>query len=207
MDVMNGHLLAQSLMGGIILGHHQQTTGVLVDAMNNAGADGAADTGQTACAVIQKRVDQGTVRIAGGRMHHHPFRFVDDQKMVILEHNIQRNVLGLGFDGLRVRQRYQNGIPCHHFVFLVHRLTIAQYSSLFHQRLQGTAGKLPAAAGKPAVHPLAGILRRGDKLKRLHRSVHSERGLPQRFGVPDASPAAAKEPAVPRRCRHKYRQN
>ena len=52
-------------MGGVILGHHQQAAGVLVDAVHDAGADLAADAGQAALAMPQQGVDQGAVRVAG----------------------------------------------------------------------------------------------------------------------------------------------
>ena len=73
----DSHLLGKTDVGGVVLCHHQQAAGVLVDAVHDAGADLAADAGQAALAMPQQGVDQGAVRVAGGRVHHHALGLVD----------------------------------------------------------------------------------------------------------------------------------
>ena len=47
------HLLGQADVGGVIFCHHQQAAGVLINAVDDAGADLAANAGKTALAVPQ----------------------------------------------------------------------------------------------------------------------------------------------------------
>ena len=72
------------------LGDDQQPGGVLVDAMDDTGA---GQRGQIR-AVVQQRIEQRAVRIAGTGMHHQPHRLVDHQQMVVLVDDIQFDGLG-----------------------------------------------------------------------------------------------------------------
>jgi hypothetical protein len=47
--------------------------------------------------VVQQRVDQRSVRIARRRMDHQPCGFVDDDQVLVLEYDAERNVLRLSF--------------------------------------------------------------------------------------------------------------
>ena len=78
-DAVYAHLGAERLMGGIVFGHHQQTAGILIDAVYDAGADRAADAGQLPGTVVKQCIDESTVRVAGGRVNHHALRLVDHQ--------------------------------------------------------------------------------------------------------------------------------
>ena len=69
---MDRHLLGQANMGRIVFGYHQQTAGILIDAVNDARTDQPANTGKAALAMPQQGVDQCTIRIAWGGVDHHP---------------------------------------------------------------------------------------------------------------------------------------
>ena len=75
------HLMALELPGqppvGLVgFGHHQQSGGLLVETVDDPGAQHAADPREIA-AVVQQGVDERPARMAGGRMDDHPRRFVD----------------------------------------------------------------------------------------------------------------------------------
>ena len=62
----------------------------------------AADAAQVVD-VVEQRVDQRAAGVAGGRMHHHAGRLVDDDQVVVLVEDRQRQRLGrgAGIDRLR----------------------------------------------------------------------------------------------------------
>ena len=72
------------------LGHHHQAGGVLVQAVHDAGA---RHIGQMRH-VVQQRIEQGAVLVAGGGVNHQAGRLVDDQDMVIFIDDVQLDVLG-----------------------------------------------------------------------------------------------------------------
>ena len=49
----------------------------------------------------QEGVDQASARVSRGWMHHHARWFVDDDEVVVLEHDVQRDVLGGDLGGWR----------------------------------------------------------------------------------------------------------
>ena len=51
-------------VGRVVLGGDDETAGVPVDAVDDAGALLAADAGETVAAVVEQGVDQGAVRVA-----------------------------------------------------------------------------------------------------------------------------------------------
>ena len=152
---MDRHLLRQADVGSIILGHHQQAAGVLVDAVHDAGADLAADTGQAAPAMPQQGVDQGAVRVAGGRVHHHALGLVDHQQVGVLIHDIQRDLLRNGLDGLCVRDLQQHGVPCFQLETFGHGLAVALHMAVSYQCLQRRAGQASVLTAEEAVNALA----------------------------------------------------
>ena len=79
-------------MHAVALTHHQDPGGILVDAMDDSRAQFTANAAQV-CAVAEQRIDQGTVGVARGRMHHHAGRLVDHDQMLVLIEDGQRNVL------------------------------------------------------------------------------------------------------------------
>jgi len=68
LDGMVGELAGESFVRRVVLCYDQQAGCVLVNAMNNARARYAAYPGQLAPAVVQQRIDQRAVGIAGGGM-------------------------------------------------------------------------------------------------------------------------------------------
>ena len=104
-DAVRGELLRQAFVGDVGLGDHQQPRRVLVDAVDDAGPRDAADARQAAGAMVEQRVDQRPVAIAGGGMDDQAGGLVDDQQMLVLEDDRQRDVLRLRYAPARARGR------------------------------------------------------------------------------------------------------
>ena len=77
------------------LRHHQQTTGIFIDAMyeSHTGIVGVV-AGQVA-QVPGNGIDQRTVEVTHARVYHQSGRFVDHHQLVVLVDHIQRNILRL----------------------------------------------------------------------------------------------------------------
>ena len=181
-DAVYAHLLAEGLVRGIVFGHHQQAAGVFVDAVHDARADGAANAGELPGTVVEQRVDQRAVGVAGRRVHHHAFGFVDDEQVGVLIHDVQRDILRRRLDGLRVRHFHRHPVPCPRLVAFGHAAAVDLYARFLNKVLQGAAGQPFARLAQKAVQALAGSLRRHGAFKRLHRA----RRLPVR-GCPPPS--------------------
>ena len=167
-DAVYAHLGAERLMRRIVFGHHQQTAGILIDAVYDAGADRAADAGQLPGTVVKQCIDESAVRVAGGRVNHHALRLVDHQQVIILVHNIKRNVLGLRLNGLRVGQCHTVNSTGGYLVFFVDGRAVPGDKPLLDQPLQRTAGECRALPRQPRIQPTA-VAGDGGKLKQLHR--------------------------------------
>ena len=61
--------------------------------MDDTGPGDAADAGQAPGAMVEQSVDQRPFAVAGGGVDDQPGRLVDDEQMVVLEDDGQRNVL------------------------------------------------------------------------------------------------------------------
>ena len=86
-------LLAEQCLGFRCLGHHQQTAGVLVDTMNQSHLGVVRVKGRHVAHVPCHGIDERAVEVASSRMHHHARRLVDDHQLVVLIHDVKRNVL------------------------------------------------------------------------------------------------------------------
>ena len=87
------HLLGEPLVGQLTLGDDQQAGGVTVQAVDDARtqfASHAADVG----AAGQQGIDQGAVGMAGAGMHRQASRLDDDDDVIVLVNDADRDVLG-----------------------------------------------------------------------------------------------------------------
>ena len=83
MGGMVGKLAGKALVGHVVLRHHQQAAGHLIDPMDDAGPDLPADGGKTV-EMKEQGVDQGPAFIAHRRMDHHAPRLVDHAQVLVL---------------------------------------------------------------------------------------------------------------------------
>src|SRR6476659_9486987 len=73
--------------------------------MDDAGTRDTANPGQLARTMVEQGVDQRTIEIASRWMDDKAGRLVDDEQMVVLEQDRQRDVLRLVVGGRRFRHR------------------------------------------------------------------------------------------------------
>lgn len=83
----------------VVLCHHQQAAGVLINAVHNARTNHTIDTGEPVTAVIQQRMYQRSRQIAGGRMYYHAFRLIHHQQIIIFIDNV--NGIGSGTSSMK----------------------------------------------------------------------------------------------------------
>ncbi len=90
-----GEDVGEAPMGTVRLGRDHQPGRVLVEPVHDAGAAHAADARQAVAAMAQQGVDQSAGGVTGRRMHHEPRGLVDDDHVLVLEDDGQRDVLRL----------------------------------------------------------------------------------------------------------------
>ena len=101
LDGMVGELNRETFVSPVRLGDDQQARGVLVDAMDDTGASYAPDAGKLPATMVEQGVDQRPVQVPRSRMDDEPRRLVDNDQVLVLEHDDKRNVLSdrLGRNG------------------------------------------------------------------------------------------------------------
>ena len=150
------NLLRQRHMRRIILRANHNTAGVLIKTMHNARTDNTVDARQI-LAMIQQRIHQRTAVIAGSRMHHHAARLIDNHDILILIDDIQRNILRLHIQRLRLRQRHGNLLAQLQLVIRLENLSATHSTSLVQQLLHIRARKLQQRC-QTNVGALAGLI-------------------------------------------------
>ena len=143
----------KGLVGKVVLRHNQQARGILVDAVDNAGAQLAVDAGEAVPAVIEQGVDQRAVPVARRRMHHKPLWLVDDQHVLVLVGNIQRHGLGLQRHRLGLgRLKFIDG-PGLRPVALAHGPALTGHGPGVQQLLRGAAADALSLLRQKDVQP------------------------------------------------------
>ena len=97
-----GELFGQRDVRGVVLGHDQTTAGFLVETMHDARSRHATDAAEFPGAMVEQGVDQRVFLVSGGGILPPNPRFVQDQQVLVLEQNVQRNVLGQRLGGTGV---------------------------------------------------------------------------------------------------------
>ena len=168
---MAGNLFGERKVGKIVFRHDQQSARILVDPVHDAGTDHAVDTGQRALAVIQQRVDQRAVRIARRRVHDHTLRLVDDQQIVILVADIQRNILRQNVKLLILRNLHHDLVAGAQLVILCHCDSADLHGAVFHDLLDGGARHLRNTVAQKPVDPLPCLRRVNGKDKCVNHEL------------------------------------
>src|SRR3981081_147382 len=84
----------------VVFGDDQTTAGVFIETMDNAGPLFAANSGKRR-AMMEQRVDQCVLRMTCARMHNQAGVFVQDEEVVILKKNFERDRFRLIVDLFR----------------------------------------------------------------------------------------------------------
>ena len=89
LDLAIVKLARQLLMRGVVLGDDHQARGAAIEPVHDARPFLAADAAEIVD-VMEQRVHQRAARVAGGRMHDHAGRLVDDDDVAVLVDDRQR---------------------------------------------------------------------------------------------------------------------
>ena len=150
-----GELADERLVGDVRLGDDDAAGGVLIQPVDDAGALDAADAGELALAMMQQGIDQRAVGISRCRMDDHAGALVEDDQIVILEEDFQREVLrgvverdGFGDDD-------GDAVAEFHGVARLGGAAVELDVLLADERLDARAGKVRKAGGEEGVDALA----------------------------------------------------
>ena len=107
------------------LSHHQQSAGVLVDAVYQSHRRVVRVVGRQPSQVPCDGVHQRAVEVAHARVHHHARRLVDHHQRVILIDDVQRYLLGL-YRRVIVRtvHHQRHHVARTHLVIALHGLSV-----------------------------------------------------------------------------------
>ena len=95
LDLAIVELPRELLVRRVVLGDDHQPRRAAIEPVHDARPLLAADAAQIVD-VMQQRVDQRAARVAGRRVHDHARRLVDDDQVVVLVDDRQRQRLGCG---------------------------------------------------------------------------------------------------------------
>src|SRR5207237_6703558 len=88
-------LAGKAVHGAVVLGGDEQSARILVKAVYDPRPCLAAEACKRGAAMRDQRVDERTVGVARGGMHDEPRRLVDDDEILVLVHDHERNGLWL----------------------------------------------------------------------------------------------------------------
>ncbi len=134
-----------------------------------------ANFGEVFPAVVHQSVDQGAVRMSGGRMHYHAPGFVDHDNVPVLIHDIQRDILRRqgGFVGFPYDHIEE--LPGADLVVFPDRGAVSGDQAAVDQALGGRPGNPVHFARKESVDSLAALLCNDCNAINLHFEVYSAR--------------------------------
>ena len=89
----------QAPMSDLRFSHSQNTCGVLIQTMHNAGSLNSANPRQITPAVVQQGIDQCPGPAPRSRVHRHTRHFIHKEQVLIFEQDIEGNIFGLRNSG------------------------------------------------------------------------------------------------------------
>jgi hypothetical protein len=156
LDIAAGELRGEMKMGGVVLGRHQATAGIFVQTMNNAGPRDPANAAELPAAVMEQGVDQRVLPVARGRMHHPSRRLVEHQQVVVFVEDVQRQVLGLGERGARLRALEDDGFARARVMRRFDDFPLDTDVAFGQEPLNGAAREAGQLAAQKDIQPLPG---------------------------------------------------
>ena len=179
-------LLRQFHMGEVVFCGDDETGGVPVNAVDDAGPQFSVDPGKAVPAVIQQGVHQCPVRVSRRGVDHQPLRFVHHDDVLVLVHHVQRDILRHDVHRLRLRQFHRHRFPAGQPGVFSEGFSRRRHPALLHQLLNGGAGQLRLLC-QPCVQPFSGILTGRLQDQRLHpfSSCHAFRRVTRNRSRPE----------------------
>jgi outer membrane protein assembly factor BamD len=149
------HLSHESSLRLQGFGNDQQTAGVFVESMHNAGAWYRVQRG----CMREKSILQSALPVSIAGMDDQAGGLVDDQHVLIFEHDIQRDVFrqnfGVGFDWNRAQH---NGLTAKDLVFCCPRIASNKDFTELDPTLQLAAGIFREQLGQRLIEPQSSAL-------------------------------------------------
>ena len=156
---MVGELRGQRAVGAIVLRHHHETGRVLVEPVHDPGPPLAADPRKAVAAMRNQRIDQRSGPVAGRGMNDEIAGFVDDDDVLVLVNDVERDGLGRRLGRLGRRNvEPDGGAAIDAVVRIADRLPVDRNGAGLDQDFEPGPRQSGDMAGKHAVEPLAGFL-------------------------------------------------
>jgi hypothetical protein len=152
-DLPLGEHLAELAMGAVVFGDEDEAAGLLVEAMDDAGAEIAAYVGEFG-EVEEKRVDQGAsvafvVRDTRAGVDHHAGGFVDDGEVLVFVKDFEGDVFGNGVEGGGLRGAFDlDGFAAVEFLFRLGGVAVDADLVGFDEELNPGAGDVGEGLGE-----------------------------------------------------------
>jgi len=149
-----GKLGGEGLVGGVRFRDDKAAGGVLVEAVDDAGALDPADAGELAFAMVQQGVDESAVGVAGRGVDDDAVFLMEDEDVFVFVEDIQRNVLRCGDvrDGLGEGEG--DGVAGFHGVAWFCRLAVKEDVLLADQCLDSGAREIREFGGEIGIEPV-----------------------------------------------------
>ena len=157
-----GELCGEGLLGAIGFGGDDAAGGVLVEAVDDAGALDAADAGELPGAVVEEGVDKGAVGVACGRVHDEADGFVEDNEFVVLEEDVKGDVLGEGLGGFWFGNLDGDGVALGDVLFGAGGGAVEENVAGFQEGLDARPGEVGEVGGEVDVKAFAEVVLDGD---------------------------------------------
>ena len=145
------------------LGGHDASARLLIQAVHDAGTLFASDARQVVATMVQERIDERAVGIAGGRMHDQADGLIDHEEVVILEEDIKGDVLGDDFGRLGIGEMNRDAVARRNGSFGTGFLVIEEDVPVLEERLNARAGELREFPSEVEVEAFAGLLLDSDE--------------------------------------------
>ena len=169
LDRPAGELPDEGAVGLVVLGDHQEAGGALVEPVDDARAEDAADAGEVVH-VAEQRVDERAARRARARVHDEPGRLVHDEEVGVLVNDGDVDVLGLRLGGHRGGHGHEGGLSRPHPGRGAAGAAVDEDVALVDESPETGAGERGQALREPDVEAQAGGV-----LVREQRMCRSER--------------------------------
>ena len=159
-------------MGRVVLRDHESATRFLVQTMDDSRTFLSSDAGKI-LAMRQKRVDQRMLLMPGAGMHDNSCRLVQDEEIVVLENNVERDLLRLRFDLLDFRFAHFHLVAGSDEIPRPGRFPVVADELFSNQGLKSGPGKGRKRVSKEAVKPLSRLVVGNEKLRDSWRRRHA----------------------------------
>ena len=128
-------LIRKRQMRVVVFRNDKQPRCVLIDSVNNPGAENSVYPRKLAAAMIQNRVYKRSVLIACRRVDNHSARLIDNKHVIILINNIERNILRFSLKRLRFGKLKLNFVPLAQLKRSLYLLSVHRHRSAFEKML------------------------------------------------------------------------